>query len=536
MKGDKRWQHFRSSLCHRQELGLTLDISRMGFPEDFLPSMSEAMADAFRSMEQLEQGAIANPDEERRVGHYWLRSPGHAPDPEISTAITEAVEKIRTFARRVHEGEIVPKPGKRFSEILVIGIGGSALGPQLLADALGKPGKDALGVHFFDNTDPDGMARCLAQIGSALPQTLCLVISKSGGTAETRNGMEVARRAFQALELPFGAHAVAITGEGSALDRRAQEEGWLERFPMWSWVGGRTSITSAVGLLPAALQGLDIDGLLGGAAACDEATRDRQISQNPAALLALMWYFATQGRGEKDMVILPYKDRLVTFSRYLQQLIMESLGKEKNLHGAIVEQGIAVYGNKGSTDQHAYVQQLREGVNNFFATFIQVLEDGGEPWEVEPGITSGDYLRGFFLGTRQALSEKGRPSITLTLERLNARSLGVLIALYERAVGLYACLIEVNAYHQPGVEAGKKAAAAVLSLQRRLTPFLASLSGSATCEEIAQALGQPEETETLFHLLQALAANSRGVKAIPHEDPAKIRWTSTQPETASGEA
>lgn len=535
MKGDKRWQQFKSSLCHHPELGLTLDISRMGYPADFLPSMKEAMANALEAMEKLEQGAIANPDEDRQVGHYWLRSPKHAPTLEISTAIAETVEKISAFAQRVHEGEIVPKPGQRFSEILVIGIGGSALGPQLLADALGHPEKDAMRVHFFDNTDPDGMARCLALIGESLPHTLCLVISKSGGTAETRNGMEVARRAFQGRELSFAAHAIAVTGEGSALDRRAREEGWLERFPMWSWVGGRTSITSAVGLLPAALQGLDIDGLLAGAAACDEATRNPQVEQNPAALLALMWHFATQGRGEKDMVILPYKDRLVTFSRYLQQLIMESLGKEKNLDGVIVEQGIAVYGNKGSTDQHAYVQQLREGVNNFFATFIEVLEDGGEPWEVEPGTTSGDYLRGFFLGTRQALSDKNRPSITLTLERLDARSLGVLIALYERAVGLYASLIQVNAYHQPGVEAGKRAAAAVLSLQRQLTTYLTRLEGSATCEEIAQALGRPEDTETVFHLLRALAANGRGVKAIPHRDPAMIHWTSSQPETASGE-
>ena len=97
--------------------------------------------------------------------------------------------------------------------------------------------------------------------------------------------------------------------------------------------------------------------------------------ENPAALLALMWYHVGNGRGQKDMVVLPYKDRLLFFSRYLQQLVMESLGKEKDLAGNVVHQGIAVYGNKGSTDQHAYVQQLREGVNNFFATFIEVLKD-----------------------------------------------------------------------------------------------------------------------------------------------------------------
>jgi glucose-6-phosphate isomerase len=107
----------------------------------------------------------------------------------------------------------------------------------------------------------------------------------------------------------------------------------------------------------------------------DERTRRLETHNNPAALLALMWYHATEGKGKKDMVILPYKDRLELFARYLQQLVMESLGKEKDLQGNIVHQGIAVYGNKGSTDQHAYVQQLREGVLNFFVTFIQVLRD-----------------------------------------------------------------------------------------------------------------------------------------------------------------
>src|SRR5581483_6629042 len=178
-----------------------------------------------------------------------------------------------------------------------------------------------------------------------------------------------------------------------------------------------------VGLVPAALQGLDIDALLAGAARCDEVTRGHDTRQNPAALLALAWYHATGGKGQKDMVVLPYKDRLLLFSRYLQQLVMESLGKRLNLKGERVDQGIAVYGNKGSTDQHAYVQQLRDGVNNFFVTFIRVLESGGEPVEVEPGITAGDYLHGFLLGTREALYGNERQSMTITVRRVDARTI-----------------------------------------------------------------------------------------------------------------
>ena len=178
---------------------------------------------------------------------------------------------------------------------------------------------------------------------------------------------------------------------------------------MFDWIGGRTSVMSAVGLLPAALQGLDTENFLAGAAAMDARTRQPNRARNAAMLLALMWFYACDGQGKKDMVILPYKDRLALFSKYLQQLVMESLGKEKDLDGKVVHQGIAVYGNKGSTDQHAYVQQLRDGVPNFFATFIEVRKDrASERFEVEPGVTSGDYLQGFLRGTRAALYEGER--------------------------------------------------------------------------------------------------------------------------------
>jgi glucose-6-phosphate isomerase len=276
---------------------------------------------------------------------------------------------------------------------------------------------------------------------------------------------------------------------------------------MWDWVGGRTSELCAVGLLPAALQGIKIDQLLAGAAAMDKVTRKASLKDNPAALLAAMWYFATDGRGSKDMVVLPYKDRLLLFSRYLQQLVMESLGKEFDLKGNVVNQGIAVYGNKGSTDQHAYVQQLREGVNNFFVTFIEVLKDrAGDSLEVEPGITSGDFLQGFYLGTRAALTEKNRASVTLTVPDVSPRTLGMLIALYERVVGLYASLIGINAYHQPGVEAGKKAAGGVIALKLKLAAALKAAPAKAfTAEQLAASVGG--DPELTFKILEHLAAN-----------------------------
>jgi glucose-6-phosphate isomerase len=509
------WSRFKKYFYHNADLGVSLDISRMPFADDFFSSMEPQIQKAYDAMTRLEAGAIANPDEKRMVGHYWLRAPQLAPTPDLTSEITTTLAAVKAFTAKVHAGEISGPKGK-FKQLLVIGIGGSALGPQLVTHALGNPRKDKLAVSFFDNTDPDGIDYVLASLKGQLAKTVAVVISKSGGTAETRNGMLEAIAAFKAAGLDHAKHFVAVTGVGSKLDQTAQNEGWLARFAMWDWVGGRTSELSAVGLLPAALQGIDIQAMLDGAAAMDEVTRYPVTAQNPAALLALMWHLATDGRGAKDMVVLPYKDRLLLFSRYLQQLVMESIGKEFDLDGRIVNQGIAVYGNKGSTDQHAYVQQLREGVNNFFVTFIEVLKDrdAKTSLEVEPGVTSGDFLQGFYLGTRDALSEKDRHSITLTVPDVSPRTLGMLIALYERATGLYASLVNINAYHQPGVEAGKKAAGAVIALKLKLVEALKAANGDAlNAEQLAERAGAGDKAELAFKILEHLAANkSSGVK------------------------
>ena len=507
MSATDLWKRYQRDLCRVGPVGLTLDVSRMKFGDDFLGRMGPAIGKAYQAMDALEKGAIANPDEHRMVGHYWLRAPELAPTPELAGEIRDTLAAVKAFASGVHAGSIRPTAAARFTRVLSIGIGGSALGPEFVSDALGDPATDRMAVHFLDNTDPDGFARELARLGGSLGETLCVVISKSGGTPETRNGMLAMADAYKAAGLDFPRHAVAVTGAGSKMDQTAGSQGWLARFPMWDWVGGRTSELSAVGLLPAALQGIDVDAMLAGAAACDAATRVHDTSKNPAALLALMWHHATGGKGLKDMVVLPYKDRLLLFSRYLQQLVMESLGKRLDLDGNRVDQGISVYGNKGSTDQHAYVQQLRDGVNNFFLTFVRVLEDGGKAVEVEPGVTPGDYLQGFLLGTREALYENDRESVTITVPRVDARSVGALIALFERAVGFYATLVNVNAYHQPGVEAGKKAAAAILDVQLRA---VAALSASPqTADQVAAAAGVADSAETVYHVLEHLAANGR---------------------------
>jgi glucose-6-phosphate isomerase len=512
------WKTYQQHLICYPQYGFSLDTSLMGMAPGVPEALKPLVKRAFRDMKALEAGKVVNTDEKRRVGHYWLRNPELAP-PELRQAITGPLAALKRFAKGVLSGKTLAPGGQPFAQVLLIGIGGSALGPQLVADALGRAA--ALPIFFFDNTDPAGIDAVLRDLSrTGLDRTLVLVISKSGGTPETRNGMLEAAAAWQKAGLNFGRHCVAITGAGSQLDAYARKHRFLARFPMEDWVGGRTSVLSTVGLVPAALQGIDIDALLAGAAAMDAETRKTDAATNAAMRLALAWYHAGKGKGRKDMVVLPYKDSLALFSKYLQQLVMESLGKRLDRDGRVVEQGIAVYGNKGSTDQHAYVQQLRDGVNNFFATFIEVRKgQDGDGIEVEPGTTTGDYLQGFLRGTRKALAESGRMSMTLSIPEVTPFTLGMLIALFERAVSFYASLVNINAYHQPGVEAGKKAAGVFLAL-------LGSVRGSLTAEprtaeSIAKALGA--DPEDVYHCLNHLAANGRA-RLEPGAGPAGDRF------------
>ncbi|KAF8677794.1 hypothetical protein HU200_046463 [Digitaria exilis] len=442
----KLWERYVEWLYQHKELGIFVDVSRMGFTEEFLQQMEPRMQRAFAAMRDLEKGAIANPDEGRMVGHYWLRDPALAPNSFLRNKIETTLDSILAFSQDVISGKI-QSPSGRFTSILSIGIGGSALGPQFVSEAL-APDNPPLKIRFIDNTDPAGIDHQVAQLGPELATTLVIVISKSGGTPETRNGLLEVQKAFRDAGLEFSKQGVAITQEKSLLDNTARIEGWLARFPMFDWVGGRTSEMSAVGLLPAALQGIDIKEMLVGAALMDEETRNTV-----------------------DMVVLPYKDSLLLLSRYLQQLVMESLGKEfvwmQWLSVVKLQDLMNIY-------EHSYIQQLREGVHNFFVTFIEVLRDRppGHDWELEPGVTCGDYLFGMLQGTRSALYANDRESISVTVQEVTPRAVGALIALYERAVGIYASLVNINAYHQPGVEAGKKAAGEVLALQKRVLTIL----------------------------------------------------------------
>src|SRR5450631_1770428 len=214
MASSSLWQRFQQHFLRYDDVDFSIDISRMKFGDDFFDQMQPRVEKAFRAMGELEAGAIANPDENRMVGHYWLRNSALAPNPDLRRDIEETNKHIKAFAADVHSGKIAAANGKKFEHILLIGIGGSALGPQFVAEALGSSA-DPMDIYFLDNTDPDGFDRALAKIGDLLAQTLVIVVSKSGGTKETRNGMLEAEVKFRAKGIPFGKHTIAVTGVGS---------------------------------------------------------------------------------------------------------------------------------------------------------------------------------------------------------------------------------------------------------------------------------------------------------------------------------
>src|SRR4051812_10590844 len=238
MSDTSLWPRFKKYFVRYGDLGVSIDVSRMRFADNFFQEMQPRIQAAFAAMRELEAGKIANPDEGRMVGHYWLRNSELAPTAELRSEIEKTKNRIVDFAAAVHSGKIKATNGELFRHLLLVGIGGSALGPQFFSEALAQP-NDPLTIAFLDNTDPDGFDRVFDRIGEELRQTLVIVISKSGGTKETRNGMVETETRFRRLNIPFGRQAVAVTGVDSDLDRYAISGGWLDRFPMHDWIGGR---------------------------------------------------------------------------------------------------------------------------------------------------------------------------------------------------------------------------------------------------------------------------------------------------------
>jgi glucose-6-phosphate isomerase len=384
-------------------------------------------------------------------------------------AARERTQQIKQFA----EGA-----GQAFSDIVVLGIGGSALGPIALRSALRSIRWNELGdeardyfprLHVLENVDPTTMAELLARI--ELGRTLFLVVSKSGGTAETMAQYLIVRgRLTAALGENFRRHLVFVTDpEKGALRRIAREES-IATLEIPANVGGRFSVFSAVGLLPAALIGVDIDALMAGAGEMAERCAARALRDNPAGMFSILQWLADTQHGLSDHVVMPYSDHLRDVSAWFVQLWAESLGKTRPDGTSVGPTPIPAV---GATDQHSQVQLFMEGPLDKTVTFIAVRE-GSPDIEIprlHPDIPELGYLGGHSLGelldverraTAGALARNGRPNMTITLDTLDAHHVGSVLMMLAIATVIAGALYEVNPLDQPGVELGKRYTYAML--------------------------------------------------------------------------
>jgi glucose-6-phosphate isomerase len=348
----------------------------------------------------------------------------------------------------------------RFENVVVLGIGGSSLGPKAVISALAGPYRD-LGpragarVFFPDNSDPATFAALLA--GLDLARTCFLAVSKSGGTAETLAQLLVIR---ERLGEKLADRVIAITDpEKGALRKIAGAEGW-RTLPVPPKVGGRFSVLTAVGLVPIAAAGVDARAVCAGADGMRARCEEPALRKNPAYLLAALHHLFDTARGRRIHVLFPYADALRDVGDWWVQLWAESLGKNEGVGPTPVR---AV----GATDQHSMLQLLMEGPQDKLVTFVSVADRGPAlplpaAWTEHPelaylgGKTMAELIDAERRGTAGALAEAGRPSLTLTLPRVDAAAVGELLFLWEAATAFAGALYGVDPFDQPGVEASKK--------------------------------------------------------------------------------
>jgi glucose-6-phosphate isomerase len=406
---------------------------------------------------------IAQINKERKAGKTPYRDLPHK---------TETAENVQKLVAEIKEGCEV---------FVVLGIGGSALGNIALQTALNPSMYNLDGTRrkgprlfVFDNVDPAQFASFLDWVQDKLDKTIFNVISKSGRTAETASQFMIVRQLLLDKLGPEGLrdHVVATTDANKGTLRTIAVDANLRRLEVPAGVGGRFSVLSAVGLLSAAMCGIDIDGLLAGARDMDARVSRENFRENPAALnAAINYHFYT--RGKRNSVIMPYSYALKDMADWYRQLWAESLGKKFDLKGNEACVGPTPIKALGATDQHSQVQLYREGPNDKLFTFLQV-DNHGERLKIGPapecaaelgylaGKDLGTLLNNEKRGTEYALLHDKRPCLTVLFDRVNARTVGQFVYLFEVTTSFAGALFGINPYDQPAVELGKEATFALM--------------------------------------------------------------------------
>ncbi len=377
-----------------------------------------------------------------------------------------SVKEIREVAERIR-GE--------FKNLVVLGIGGSALGTIAIKNALENPFSDSNTTKVFvaDNVDPHYFGSLLESIN--IEETCFLVISKSGTTAETMSQFMVVHEMIKnaGRENSISRQLIAITDpEKGCLREIALQENYTT-LTIPPSVGGRFSVLSPVGLLPSAVMGIDIDEMLAGARFMDSRCSSHQLWQNPAYTLGSVYYLADTMKRQNILVFMPYSNGLYGIADWLRQLIAESLGKRKSLDGKDVFVGPTPVKSLGTTDQHSQLQLYMEGPFNKIITFFRVETFSKKvpiPNEF-PDIDALNYLGGKSLNdlinaeqkaTAIALAKNGRPNITISVPEINPFTIGQLFFLFEVMTVYVGALYNINPLDQPGVEESKKNTYAIM--------------------------------------------------------------------------
>jgi glucose-6-phosphate isomerase len=494
----------RGTRFAREAAGLYLDYSRQRIEDDGLRLLAN-LADSCGLRARIDamwRGDPINTTENRAVLHAALRVPGiSATGPggaDIARQVLAERERMLQFATGVRDGTIVGSGGERFTTVINIGIGGSDLGPAMAVEALHPLTAGAPRVRFVSNVDGTDLANALEEADA--PRTLFIVASKTFSTQETLANARTARAwlAGSLGERAVPAHFAAVSTNAAAMDAFGVNPNY--RFMMWDWVGGRYSLWSSIGVALAVAIGRDgFLGLLAGAHEMDEHFRSTPWERNLPVLMGLLGVWNIDFLDLPTLAVLPYDGRLRRFPAYLQQLDMESNGKSVALDGSPLNWSTApvIWGEPGNNAQHSFFQMLHQGTARAALDFLlPARSSASNPAQAELAIANciaqaESFAFGYSIEqataelaarnlepgriellARHKVHAGNRPVTIVAFERLDAPTLGRLIALYEHKVFTQSVVWGINAFDQWGVELGKKMCEEVLPLVR--TP------GSAT--------------------------------------------------------
>jgi glucose-6-phosphate isomerase len=429
------------------------------------------------------RGETVNVSEKRAALHTAARSfadePLHVAGTDIIPALREERIKIRRFTEKVHSGEVRGSTQRRFKDVVVVGIGGSYLGTQCVAQALQAHALPGMRLHFLANVDGHAFGRIAETIDPEA--ALWVVVSKSFTTAETMANAGLAKHFMQEKGLDAGQHLVTVTSKGSPGDDPATAK--LASFHMFDFIGGRYSVTSAVGGVPLSLY-LGYDGferLLQGAQEMDRHACEAPARANLPLVAALLSVWNIGCLGYPACAIIPYAEPLARLAPHIQQLNMESNGKNVTVDGKPLSEptGPIVFGEPGTNAQHSFFQLAHQG-RPFPIEFIGVVRPQYRQYAHRSrGVTNHQELWANLLAQPMALAlgsdtsdparrfEGNRPSATLLLETLSPENVGRLLAFYEAKTVYEAFIWGINPFDQFGVELGKQIAGDIRSVIAR---------------------------------------------------------------------